>query len=446
MTVSRKSKAKKHQDGTVEFLALGCDKNLVDTERTLASLAAKGLKVVPSGAGAEYLLITTCSFIGPAKEESLEQILLAVERKKRGEIKKLVVAGCMVELYCDELKKEIPEVNLWVKFSELDYLADKMHGWLKGKTPAQAEPRFLTTPKHLSYLKISEGCDQGCRFCVIPKIRGRFRSMPMKALIEEAKFLERSGVKELNLVAQDLCDYGKDCGSSLTKLLVRLLKETRLPWLRLFYLNPEGITDELLELIRAEPRVCKYVDLPFQHISERVLKAMGRKAGEKKIRGLVEKIRTRLPGAALRGTALVGFPGETEKDFRELADFVGEADFDWLGVFAFSLEEQAAAFRLRGRVAEGTAQRRKEELEFFWSDLAAAKNSAKIGSVLEVLVDGRSDAGFDYQGRSQFQGYELDGLIQLKGEFEPGRFHLVRIIGQQGLDVLGEKTSQGEVI
>jgi len=435
------SSKRKFSAGTIEFLSLGCDKNLVDTERALALLKNQGLKPVPAGKGGQILLINTCSFIAPAREETIEQILLAVERKRRGEIKKIVVAGCLVELYKNELQKALPEVDLWVKFSELGQLNQKIVRLGKNKIRAQKKsfPRFITTPRHLSYLKISEGCDRGCRFCVIPKIRGGFRSEPLEKLIAEAKFLEQAGVKELNLVAQDLCDYGKDLGISLVKLLEQLLKETAIPWLRLFYLNPEGITDELLDLIRTEQRICKYIDLPFQHISDRILKAMGRKARSGKIRKLVEKIRTEIPGASLRGAALVGFPGETGYDFQKLADFVEEAEFDWLGVFSFSPEPQAPAAGLADQVPESIARRRKEELELFWLELAEAKNRAKIRQIIEVLVDSRSDLGYAYQGRSQCQAYELDGLIQLQGKFKPGNFYRVKILDSLGLDLVGEK-------
>ncbi len=435
----------KPKAGTIEFISLGCDKNLVDTERALAILKSKGLKPVPSGQGAEILLINSCGFIGPAKQETIEQILFAVERKKKGEIKNIIVAGCMVELNQKELAQAIPEVDLWVKFSEMDQLDKKisLHLGRGLKASSKPAPRLITTPRHLSYLKISEGCDQGCRFCVIPKIRGRFRSEPLDKLLTEAKFLERSGVRELNLVAQDLCEYGKDIDSSLPELIERLLAETSIPWLRLFYLNPEGISDELLEAIRTEKRICKYIDLPFQHISDRVLKAMGRKANAETIRGLVEKIRAEIPEACLRGTAMVGFPGEREIDFQELLDFIEEAGFEWLGVFSFSREAQAQAGRLKGQIPERVARERKEDLEMFWLELAEAKSQAKINKVLEVLVDGGSDLGYESQGRSQGQAYELDGVVQLTGKFEPGKFYPVRIINSQGLDLIGEKILRG---
>jgi len=431
---------REHKPGTIEYLSLGCDKNLVDTERILANLKNLGFKVVSPGKGAEILLITTCGFIQPAKQESIEQILLACERKERGEIEKLVVAGCMVELNLEELKKEIPEVDLWIKFSDLEQLPKKIQSLssVKNKAGLRSAPRFLTTPKHLSYLKISEGCDRGCRFCIIPSIRGRFHSEPLDKLIEEAKFLEKSGVKELNLVAQDLCDYGKDIGSSLVELIERLLDETEIPWLRLFYLNPEGVTDELLELIASEKRICKYIDLPFQHISERVLKAMGRRARERQIRALISKIKKQIPEVCLRGTALVGFPGEREDDFRELKNFVEEVEFDWLGVFCFSAETEAEASCFPDQVPESVKMCRKEELENLWQELAEEKNSGKIGKTFEVLVDSKSDLGYSYQGRSQFQAYELDGLIQLKGRFKTGNFYMVRIVDCLGMDLVGE--------
>jgi ribosomal protein S12 methylthiotransferase len=442
---NRKKSGKRPASRKIEYLSLGCDKNLVDTEKALSRFQARGFEPVPVGQGGETLIINTCSFIDAAKEESIEQILLAVERKKRGELKKIIVAGCLVELFKKQLAKEIPEVDEWIKFSELENYVGAGLGLPKkdsGKIGArQALPlqRIITTPKHLSYLKIAEGCDQGCKFCIIPKIRGRFRSIPEKDLLDEARFLEDSGVKELNLVAQDLCAYGTDIGSSLPKLLEKLLARTKIPWLRLFYLNPEGLTCELIDMIASEERICSYIDLPFQHISDPVLKNMGRRAREKKIRSLVEELRVKIPGVALRGTALVGFPGETDDDFENLYAFVEETRFDWLGVFAFSPQEGSRAFAMKGRVPEPIVQKRKTELESLSFNLAEQKNLAKIGDVVEVLVDGGSDSGFDYQGRSFAQAYEIDGVIHLRGRFAAGKFFQVRIMESLGLDLVGEK-------
>jgi len=428
-----KKAAKKPGLKKIEYLSLGCDKNLVDTEKVLAHLQTKGFEPVPVGQGGEILLINTCSFIDAAKEESIEQILLAVERKKVGKLKRIIVVGCMVELFKKQLQKEIPEVDEWVKFSELaDWNPDNVRA-------RRAVPRFLTTPRHISYLKISEGCDQGCKFCIIPKIRGSFRSIPEKDLLDEARFLEDSGVKEINLVAQDLSAYGLDIGSSLPRLLEKLLARTKIPWLRLFYLDAEGISPALIDLIATEERICSYIDLPFQHISDPVLKAMGRRAREKKIRPLVAELREKIPGVALRGTALVGFPGETDDDFENLYAFVEETSFDWLGVFAFSPQEGSRAFNLKGRVEESIVQKRKSELENLYSNLAEQKNLAKIGNVFKVLVDGVSDSGFDYQGRSSAQAYEIDGVVHLQGRFAAGRFYLVKIIESLGLDLVANK-------
>jgi len=469
-----KKAAKRPSSRKIEYLSLGCDKNLVDTEKVLAHLQTKGFEPVPLGSGGETILINTCSFIDAAKEESIEQILLAVERKKAGKLKRIIVAGCMVELFKRELAKEIPEVDLWIKFSELEnYVGAGLptppkqvrlrrldalpmrEGEKMGvgqptppkqlrlrrleALPLQEVPRFITTPKHISYLKIAEGCDQGCKFCIIPKIRGNFRSFTVEDLLDEARFLEDSGVKELNLVAQDLCAYGKDFSSSLVRLLEQLLARTKIPWLRLFYLNPEGLRASLINLIATEERICSYIDLPFQHISDPVLCAMGRRAREKKIRSLVEKLKEKIPGVALRGAALVGFPGESDEDFEKLCAFVEWADFDWLGVFAFSPQKGSRAFGMKGRIGESLAQKRKSELENLSANLAEQKNLAKIGKVFKVLVDGGSDSGFDYQGRSFAQAYDIDGVIHLQGRFAPGKFYLVKIIESLGLDLVGNK-------
>ncbi len=427
----------------LKFLSLGCDKNLVDTEKILAQLKCQGYEIV-SHLPAEIMLINTCAFIEPAKQESIEEILLAVELKKEGKIKKLVVVGCMVELYKEELEKEIPEVDLWIKYSEIEQVSRILLEESPQKPLDFAEPRVITTPSHISYLKIAEGCDRGCSFCVIPRIRGRFYSLREDELLKEAKFLEEKGVKELNLVAQDLSDYGKDTGSSLLRLLERLLKETQIPWLRLFYLNPEGINSDLIELVGKEERICSYFDLPFQHISEKILSQMRRAIREKELKRIIELIREQIPQAVIRGTALVGFPGETKRDFEELIKFVEWAEFDWLGVFAFSPEPFAPASKLSHQIPEQIALQRKEELELFWQGLAEEKNQAKVGKVYSVLVDNPDDLGYDFQGRSFEQGYEVDGVIHLRGNFSPGKFYQIQITEELGLDLVGEKAQGGE--
>jgi len=425
------SRARKSRPAKFEFLSLGCDKNLVDTEKFLARFKAAGFEPVAEGGSGEIMFINTCGFMDAAKEEGVERILEAVARKKAGRLKLVIVAGCLVELYREELKKELPEVDLWLTYSELELMLSR----------APSLPRFVTTPRHISYLKIAEGCDRGCRFCIIPKIRGRFRSMPEEQLLAEARFLDRSGVKELNLVAQDLCAYGKDTGADLAQLLEQLLTHTSIPWLRLFYLNPEGITSGLLKLMAREKRICKYIDFPFQHTSNRVLQNMGRRGREKQIRALIDEMRAEIPGLALRGTALVGFPGETESDFQKLARFVEETRFDWLGVFAYSPQKGTRGFSMKGQVPAETAGWRKEELENLWRGCAEEKMPARIGKKIEIIVDSKSDREFDYQGRSQASAYEIDGVIQLRGKFRPGDFCQVRIADCLGLDLLGVKIS-----
>jgi len=425
--------ARKKPGLKLSYLSLGCDKNLVDTEKILARFKARGYQPAGEAKRSDVFLINTCAFIDAAKQESIEQIIAAVERKKAGAIKAIIVTGCLVELCKQELAREIPEVDFWLKFSELENMQDQAPGF----------SRIITTPSHLSYLKISEGCDKGCRFCVIPKIRGKFRSLPEKELLREAKFLAQSGVKELNLVAQDLCEYGKDTGSSLVRLLEKLLSGTKIPWFRLFYLNPQGLSRELIKLVASEQRICNYVDFPFQHISDRMLKAMGRPEREKMIKSLIEQLRSSIPGVSIRGTALVGFPGESEDDFEKLAGFIEDSDFDWLGVFAYSAQPGTRGFSLADPVPAETAQKRKEDLDSLFLNLAEEKNRGKIGRVFEVLVDGRSDLGFDYQGRSRAQAYEIDGVTHLKGRYRRGNFYQVRIVDSWGIDLIGEKIKEG---
>ena len=430
----------KNRQPTIEYLCLGCDKNLVDLEKLLAHLKNLGAKIVPAEKGADVLLINTCAFIEPARRESIEHILASVERKKEGEVKYLVVIGCLVELYEDELKKEIPEVDLWVKYSELNQLSQKLKSIipLKPKTKIQAL-RLPITPRHISYLKISEGCDRGCTFCVIPKIRGRFRSLPLNELITEAKFLENKGVKELNLVAQDLCDYGKDIGTNLLELLENLLAHTSIPWLRLFYLNPENFDFRLTKLMEKEPRILPYFDLPFQHISDRILARMGRSYRGKDVKAIMESIRSTLPNAVIRATVMVGFPGEEESDFNELLKFIEWAEIDWLGVFTFSAEPFAPASRFKNRPAKSIAEKRKEELELLWQEILESKNQRKIGEVYQVLVDQQGEIGYDFKARSFEQAYEIDGVVFLKGNFRTGKFYQVEIVDSLGIDLIGVK-------
>lgn len=427
---------------TLKIVCLGCDKNLVDSEKILAQIKSLGYEIVPASSPADIMLITTCAFIEPAKQESIEEILAGVEKKRKGEIEKLAVFGCLVELYLEELKREIPEVDLWIKYSEISRIREIFQGGFSSGAISLPEPRFLTTPFHISYLKIAEGCDRGCSFCVIPKIRGRFRSAREEELIQEARFLEEKGVKELNLVAQDLPEYGKDTGTSLVRLLEKLLKETSFAWLRLFYLNPEGITPDLIELVGKEKRICSYFDIPFQHISEKILKQMKRAIEEKELYRLIESIRSLIPEAVIRGTALVGFPGEEEEDFEKLVRFVEWAEFDWLGVFAFSPEPFAPACRFPHQIPEQIALRRKEELEMVWQNLAEEKNQAKIGRIYQVLVDNLNDLEYDFEGRSFEQGYGIDGVILLNGIFSPGKFYQVQIIDSLGLDLVGKKLGE----
>lgn len=421
----------------IEYLTLGCFKNIVDTEKFLASLREKGFEVVPRGAGGDVILINTCGFIDPAKEESIDEILVALEEKKRGKYKFVVVIGCLVSLYRDELKRELKEVDFWagVTESEIEELTSWLCEKFEGLKPGIREPRYLTLPSHISFLKVAEGCDRNCSFCVIPRIRGKMSSLGIEELVLEAEYLESRGVKELNLVSQDLLCYGRDRGVDIERLLEELLKRTRIPWIRLLYLNPEELKESLVELVKSEERILPYFDLAFQHISDRVLSLMKR-GGAKKTRNAIELIRSKIPYAVLRGTVLVGFPGEQEEDFEELLNFIEEVKFDWLGVFRFYPQKYTEALGLDGQIPDDVAREREEEVSRLWMTQLAEKQKALFGKRLKLLIDARSLDGFDFEARSYRECYDIDGVVHISGDFRVGDFVLAEVEGSAGIDLI----------
>jgi len=428
---------------TVGYLSLGCFKNLVDTETFLAELQAAGFKVTESPDKVDALVINTCGFIEPAKQESVDEILEAAAEKKAGRVKVLAVVGCLVELNQQELAKEIPEVDLWLPLSKINRLPKELAARFGQQKPRpKREPRLITTPRHFSYLKIAEGCDHACAFCTIPRIRGPYRSRPIAELVKEAQFLEEAGARELNLIAQDITYYGRDLSpqSSLADLLKALLAETTLPWLRLLYGHPEHLDERVIELLATEDRLCGYLDLPLQHISTKILRAMGRKMGGEETRKLIQRLRREIPGLALRTTMLVGFPGETEEDFRELLDFVTEARFEHLGAFAFSPQELTPAAAMEERVPEEVAEDRLEELRERQRGVVEELNQARVGKVETVLVDEViEDLEFKALGRAGWQAQEVDSVVWLRGDFKQGEFVTARIVGELEYDLIAEK-------
>ena len=425
----------------INVITLGCSKNTVDSEHLMARLAAAGYEVVfdSDRTDAKTVVINTCGFIGDAKQESIELILRAADAKMRGKIERLFVIGCLSERYADELRIEIPEVD--------DYFGAR--SWEGIIAALEADPReelkterHLTTPKHYAYLKISEGCNWMCGYCAIPLIRGRHVSVPMEELEEEARKLAEKGVKELILIAQDSTYYGIDLYGkrTLAELLRRLCRIEGIEWIRLHYAYPAAFPEEVIEVMASEKKICKYLDIPFQHISDNQLKAMLRRHTKAEAVELVEKLRSRIPDLALRTTMLVGYPGETEADFEELCDFVREVRFERLGVFPYSEEEGThSAEKLTDDVPEEVKQARVERLMELQRRIAGELNRERVGKQMRVIVDGRQ--GDFYVARSEYDSPEVDQEILIPADGKrlfKGRFYDVKITDAEDYDLYGE--------
>ena len=425
----------------INVITLGCSKNTVDSEHLMARLAAAGYEVVfdSDRTDAKTVVINTCGFIGDAKQESIELILRAADAKMRGKIERLFVIGCLSERYADELRNEIPEVD--------DYFGAR--SWEGIIAALEADPReelkterHLTTPKHYAYLKISEGCNWMCGYCAIPLIRGRHVSVPMEELEEEAQKLAEKGVKELILIAQDSTYYGIDLYGKrmLAELLRRLCRIDGIEWIRLHYAYPAAFPEEVIEVMASEKKICKYLDIPFQHISDNQLKAMLRRHTKAEAVELVEKLRSRIPDLALRTTMLVGYPGETEADFEELCDFVREVRFERLGVFPYSEEEGThSAEKLTDDVPEEVKQARVERLMELQRRIAGELNRERVGKQMRVIVDGRQ--GDFYVARSEYDSPEVDQEILIPADEKrlfKGRFYEVKITDAEDYDLYGE--------
>ena len=425
----------------INVITLGCSKNTVDSEHLMARLAAAGYEVVfdSDRTDAKTVVINTCGFIGDAKQESIELILRAADAKMRGKIERLFVIGCLSERYADELRNEIPEVD--------DYFGAR--SWEGIIAALEADPReelkterHLTTPKHYAYLKISEGCNWMCGYCAIPLIRGRHVSVPMEELEEEARKLAEKGVKELILIAQDSTYYGIDLYGkrTLAELLRRLCRIDGIEWIRLHYAYPAAFPEEVIEVMASEKKICKYLDIPFQHISDNQLKAMLRRHTKAEAVELVAKLRSRIPDLALRTTMLVGYPGETEADFEELCDFVREVRFERLGVFPYSEEEGThSAEKLTDDVPEEVKQARVERLMELQRRIAGELNRERVGKQMRVIVDGRQ--GDFYVARSEYDSPEVDQEILIPADEKrlfKGRFYEVKITDAEDYDLYGE--------
>ena len=431
----------------VHLVTLGCPKNQVDSEVMLGVLARRGHALVLDPGAADVLVVNTCSFIGPAKEESIDAVLDMARLKAERSGRRLVVTGCLAQRYADELREALPEVDVFVGTGDILRIADAVEG------EAGAAPVVYRGAQHVlprrelaarvrigawwtAYVKVSEGCDHTCSFCIIPRIRGRHESRAMADVLEEATALAADGALELNLVAQDLTAYGRDRrdGASLAVLLRALA--VRLPslrWLRLLYAYPASVTDELLEVVASEPAVCKYLDMPLQHISDRMLRAMRRERSGQAIRRLVARIRAAVPGIALRSAFIVGFPGEREDDVRELCDFLEESALDRVGVFRYSQEEGTAAADLPDQVPEPEKAERWERVMAVQARVAARRSASRVGEVVEVLVEEARGRGL--RGRARDQAPAIDGAVQLRGQAAPGDLVLARVTGADTYDL-----------
>jgi ribosomal protein S12 methylthiotransferase len=412
----------------VGFISLGCPKNLVDSEVMMGQLVEKGHELTPHPDQADVLVVNTCSFIDPAKKESVDTILEMAEYKKVGRAKKLIVAGCLVERYRGDIRKEMPEVDAIIGTNELDRIVALCEGMDPVTDPVQPylyhdrTPRVLATPRHFAYIKIAEGCDHPCTFCVIPQYRGAFRSRRFESVVSEATRLFQQGVREINLIGQDTTCYGEDFGlkDGLAELLGRLaqIETAHEKWIRFLYAYPNKVTQRLLDTIAEHPALVKYIDMPLQHASANVLKRMKRGASGDIFLKLLERIRRTIPGVAIRTSFIVGFPGETAEDFEELCRFVEAAKFDNLGVFTYSDEDTSASFHLGGKVDGRTIQNRKRRLMAIQRRIARKRNQALVGQEFPVLVEGvSSETDLLWEGRLPTQAPEIDGKT-LINDFE----------------------------
>lgn len=429
--------------GRIALLSLGCAKNLVDSERLVGHLQAAGFQLAEDLEDADLALVNTCGFIDPAKEESVETILRVAGQKEYGRLRGLMVAGCLVERYRADLEREMPEVDRWLSFADYPRIADEARS-LMGlpQVPLQPQQRVLLTPAAYAYLKISEGCDQRCSFCAIPAIRGRLQSRSIEDNVADARHIAARGVGEINVVSQDTTAYGRDLyGRPRLVELVRALTEVQGPrWWRLLYLYPSIVQDDLLEEIAGNERVAAYIDVPLQHVSDRVLRAMRRGISARRQRQLLERIRRIVPGAAIRTTLITGFPGETEQDHREMLAFVREGWFDRLGVFTFSREEGTPSHDLPGAVEPARMEARRGELMAAQQEVHTARNLEKVGRTLEVLIETVDRVAGEATGRTEHDAPEVDGIVRVRGieDARPGAVVEVRVTAADDYDLVAE--------
>lgn len=427
----------------INIITLGCSKNLVDSEHLAGILKTNGHEVLFDSTKKRFdvAIINTCGFIGDAKEESIDVILEYIEQKEKGNIGKIIVFGCLVERYKETLEEEFVEIDAFFGVNNYLEIATYLNAEIEKDFFLQRQP---STPKHFAYLKISEGCDRFCSFCAIPYIRGRHISIPIEELVAEAQCLAKRGVKEIIIIAQDTCNYGKDLYGKvrLVDLLREIAKIEQIEWIRLQYSYPNDFNDELINFMANEPKMCKYIDMPLQHINNRLLNSMNRRITGEEIKTLINKIREKIPQVCLRTTLIVGYPSESEEEFEELKTFIEQTKFDRMGAFTYSAEENTAAFKLEDNISEEEKQDRLDALTFSQESISLNLNQKKIGKTFKVLID-RKEGEF-WIGRTEFDSPEVDNevLISIEEKVKIGNFYQVKITDAAEFDLYGEIASK----
>lgn len=438
------------------FISLGCDKNLADSEEMLGLLTGNGHEIVDSEEEADAIVINTCCFIHDAKEESVNTILEMAEYKKTGTCKILIVTGCMAQRYKEEITKEIPEVDAVLGTTSYEDIvkalneAEAGHVFQEFKDinalPEDSGRRVITTGGHFGYLKIAEGCDKHCTYCIIPSLRGKFRSVPEERLLKQAEYMASQGVRELILVAQETTVYGTDLYGKKTLhiLLKKLCQIKGIRWIRVLYCYPEEIYDELIQVMKEEKKICHYLDLPIQHASDRILKRMGRRTSKAQLVGIITKLRREIPDIVLRTSLITGFPGETEEDHQELMEFVDEMEFDRLGVFTYSPEEGTPAETMEGQVPEELKEERRDEIMELQQEISLEKGNDRIGQELLVMIEGKVSGESAYIGRTYGDAPKVDGymFVQTGELLVTGDFAKVKVTGAMEYDLIGELANE----
>ena len=444
---------KKDKKIKIGFVSLGCSKNLVDTEVMLAKLVSAGYEITPEDIEADVIIVNTCAFIESAKNEAIENILDVAWLKEHRLLRAIIVTGCLAERYRTQIFDEIPEVDAVIGVGSLDHITEAVEAVLKGEkysffgdknTAALGGERIVTTPEYTAYLKVAEGCDNRCTYCAIPLIRGGFRSRPIEDLVKEAKELESIGVKELNLIAQDTTRYGLDLYGEyrLPELIRAICEATAIPWIRILYCYPDKITEELIAEVKNNDRIVKYIDLPIQHISDRMLSAMNRHGDSAMIKAVVERLRREIPDICIRTTVIVGFPGETEEDFNELCEYIAQTEFDRLGAFTYSREEDTPAYDFENQIDEQTKQDRYDIIMREQLHIAERKNQAFVGKRMTVLCEAYDSVAEIYYGRSAYDAPDIDTKVYFrnalgKKRIAPGAFVEVDIEEAVDYDLIG---------